>query len=395
MRVAFAYPSYWPYVRRGGERHVHDLAVYLASRGHEVHVIASTPGHSRRADDRGVKVTYIRQLSHPLLYRYSPVLRQLAYATRATRVLLGLKVQVAHFMTYSNIPWVPLLRRGLDLPYLFQAIVRRDRSPRNGWTTLFNQTILHADRVVALTRGGAEALSKEFNVPCGVLPPPVDTSHFRRCARRESEHPEVLFTADLADAWKGGTLLLRAWNRVHRECPRARLVLAGPFGVAGVGGRLYPNTMLTSFDLVKSPAARDAIEIRGTGALSSLPEWYSKASVTVLPSIHEGFGLVLTESLACGTPVVGSSRCGPGEIITNPEIGATVDLADQSDLESATRADELADAILTAIELSRRPGIEHRCRAWAAQWSLDVVGPEYESLLESVASRRAGAVSPC
>jgi glycosyltransferase involved in cell wall biosynthesis len=149
--------------------------------------------------------------------------------------------------------------------------------------------------------------------------------------------------------------------------------------------------MLGRFDLVRSQAARDAIEIRGTGALSSLPEWYSKASVTVLPSIEEGFGLVLTESLACGTPVVGSAYAGPGEIITNPEIGATVDLADESDLVSASRAEELAESILTAIELSRRPGIEDRCRAWAEQWSLDLIGPKYESLLHDIAAGRAEA----
>jgi glycosyltransferase involved in cell wall biosynthesis len=363
----------------------------LALRGHEVHVITSTPGRSRRADDRGVKVTYLRQLSHPLLYRYSPVLRQLAFATQATRVLFGVMPQVAHFMTYTNIPWIPLIRRHLKLPYLFQAIVRQDRFPRTGWIRLFNQAVLHADRVVALTPGHAKALSKQFGVPCGVLPPPVDTHHFRPVAPRDIEHPQVLFTADLADPWKGGTLLLRAWNRVHREHPRARLVLAGPSGLAGWTGRLYPNTMLGRFDLVRSQAARDAIEIRGTGALSSLPEWYSKASVTVLPSIEEGFGLVLTESLACGTPVVGSAYAGPGEIITNPEIGATVDLADESDLVSASRAEELAESILTAIELSRRPGIEDRCRAWAEQWSLDLIGPKYESLLHDIAAGRAEA----
>lgn len=395
MRVALVYPGYWPYARRGGERYVHDLSGYLASRGHEVHVITSTPGRSRRSDDRGVKVTYLRQLSHPLLYRYSPVLRQLAFATRATRVLFGVRPQVAHFMTYSSIPWVPLMRRGLNLPYVFEAIVRQDRFPRTRWTKLFDQTIKHADRVLALTPGGAEALTQKFGVPCGVLPPPVDTAHFRRCAARDREHPTVLFTADMADSWKGGTLLLRAWNRVHRHCPRAKLVLAGPFGLAGWTGRLYPNTMLARFDLVRSQQARDAIEIRGTGSVSSLPRWYSQASVTVLPAIEEGFGLVLTESLACGTPVVGSSHCGPGEVITNPEIGVTVDLADQSDLVSATRADELADAILTAIELSRRPGIETRCRDWAAQWSLDVIGPQYESLLEEIASVRSGVAPQC
>ena len=42
MKIAFPYPAYWPYVRRGVERCTHDLGTFLASRGHEVHVITST-----------------------------------------------------------------------------------------------------------------------------------------------------------------------------------------------------------------------------------------------------------------------------------------------------------------------------------------------------------------
>ena len=139
MRIAFPYPSYWPYTRRGGERLVHDLATYLAGRGHEVHVITSTPGRARHALDGRVQVTYLSQLSHPLLYEYAPVARQLSYALQVSRVLVDLKADVAHFLSYSNIPWVPLLRRALDLPYLFQAIVLKDRFPRTRWAPLFNQ----------------------------------------------------------------------------------------------------------------------------------------------------------------------------------------------------------------------------------------------------------------
>jgi glycosyltransferase involved in cell wall biosynthesis len=385
VRVAYPYPGYWPYTRRGGERLVHDLAGYVARQGHEVHVIASTPGRPRRADDGGVQVNYVRQLSHPLLYRYSPVLRQLGYAAQATRAVAELRPDVAHFFTYSNIPW-PALRHAARPPYLFQSIVLKDRFPRTFWQPLFVETMRRADRVVALTEGGARAVEAEYGVSCGVLPPPVDMDEFRPCAPR-ADRPEVLFTADLADGWKGGNLLLRAWNLVHSACPEAVLVLAGPYGMAGWTGSLYPHTMLRQLDLVRDPRARAAIEVRGTGAVGSLPAWYSSASVTVLPSIREAFGLVLTESLACGTPVVGSSHDGPGEIIRDPAIGATVDLQDFDDLLGTARADDLAAAILHCIDLAQQPATAARCRDWASRWSLqDAVGPAYLALLEEVAS---------
>jgi hypothetical protein len=74
--------------------------------------------------------------------------------------------------------------------------------------------------------------------------------------------------------------------------------------------------------------------------------------------------------------------------VTNPEIGSTVDLAHYGDLESEDKAGQLADAILSAIELSRLPGGAARCRDWASQWSLDRIGRDEELMLEAIYEER-------
>lgn len=379
MKIAFPYPAYWPYVRRGVERCTHDLATYLSRRGHEVHIITSSPGRPRVARDGDIKVTYLRQVGNPLIYRYAPRLRVLAFRISATRVLAEERADVIHLWSYAGITWAPLIRRVLGTPYLFHIMMPLYSVPPG-----FGSLVRQANRVMALTAGMAKSVQHLFNVACGVLPPPVDLSTFRPSAARDLARPQVLFPADLADPRKGGTLLLKAWNTVHRRCPEAVLVLAGPFGIAGWHTYHFENTMLARFDLVRDPAAQATIELRGPGELGSLPAWYSQAAVTVLPSIAEAFGMVLTESLACGTPVVTSAFGGAGEIVTSSEIGATVEIREMADLVTQSSADQLAEAILYGIDLSRRPATAERCREWAAQWSLDRVGAQEEALLSSM-----------
>ncbi|HVL52100.1 MAG TPA: hypothetical protein VM754_11425, partial [Actinomycetota bacterium] len=79
-----------------------------------------------------------------------------------------------------------------------------------------------------------------------------------------------------------------------------------------------------------------------------------------------------------------------GEIVASDEIGATVDLGSYWDLQSVNRADELADAILYALDLSERPGTRKACREWASRWSLDRIGPLEEQMLEQIVDGYAG-----
>jgi hypothetical protein len=57
-------------------------------------------------------------------------------------------------------------------------------------------------------------------------------------------------------------------------------------------------------------------------------------------------------------------------------------------------AQQLADAILQAIELSRKKGTVSRCRDWAENWSLDRVGRLAESTLMHMAGVSQSSSAP-
>lgn len=59
---------------------------------------------------------------------------------------------------------------------------------------------------------------------------------------------------------------------------------------------------------------------------NDLPKYYNAANVTIVPSIHEeGFGRVILESLACGTPVIGSNRGAIPEAM-DETVGELIDV---------------------------------------------------------------------
>jgi glycosyltransferase involved in cell wall biosynthesis len=118
--------------------------------------------------------------------------------------------------------------------------------------------------------------------------------------------------------------------------------------------------------------------VRFTGDLDAqeLRQLYETATVTCLPSLNEAFGMVLLESLASGTPVVGADHGAIPEVI-NDAVGA---LFPPDDAEGCGRA------LLEVIERSNGPGMAAQCRARAEQYDWSVIGPQLVEVYEAVSA---------
>jgi glycosyltransferase involved in cell wall biosynthesis len=194
-----------------------------------------------------------------------------------------------------------------------------------------------ADAVVSVSSGVAEDVIRLTGVPrdrVHVVYNPVVTSELLIRAAEPADHPwfqpeapPVIVGAGRLVAQKDFETLLRAFARV-RERQHCRLVILG-----GADSR-EPTVQKTLERLARELGIEEDVALLGFTA--NPYKYMARASVFVLSSIYEGFGNVVAEALALGTPVVATDcPSGPAEILGGGEFGRLVPIADETELAEA------------------------------------------------------------
>ena len=70
---------------------------------------------------------------------------------------------------------------------------------------------------------------------------------------------------------------------------------------------------------------KDTVIFTGFIAEEELPAYYKLATIFVMPSKKEGFGIVFTEAMFYGLPVIGGNKDGSVDALCNGELGLMVD----------------------------------------------------------------------
>ena len=181
--------------------------------------------------------------------------------------------------------------------------------------------ISDAVREWAVTTGGAPA-AKTRVVLYGIDAAPfadLDRAATRAELGIEPDARVVLCPARL-DPQKNHGMLLRAFERVHREQPDAVLLLAGG---RQLGSKIYERDLHALADLIEVDGA-----VRWLGVRSDMRRLLAACDVVALASDWEGFGLALLEAMAAGRPVVATAVGGVPEVVSDGESGILVPAAD-------------------------------------------------------------------
>jgi glycosyltransferase involved in cell wall biosynthesis len=197
----------------------------------------------------------------------------------------------------------------------------------------------HCDRIIAVSRGvSGDFASLTDTQPANIhtIHNPVVTQDIMESARAPVAEPWFNETADTPIILNVGRLerqkdlltLVSAFERVRSRRP-CRLVLIGD-------GR---DRARIDTRIGQSPFRED---IALLGHRDNPYPYMARAGVFVLSSLWEGFGNVLVEAMACGTPVV-STDCphGPREILEDGRLGPLV---------PPENPDAMADAITRTLD---------------------------------------------
>ena len=211
--------------------------------------------------------------------------------------------------------------------------------------------------MVANTRVNKENLHRIYN--------PVD---FNRVGRFSNEKSEDLFpnnffnfvTAGNLSYSKGFDILLEAFAQATKTNDKIKLTIFGE-GVE----RMRLEQLRSELGLVDS--------VRMPGFVKHPYRYFKQADAFVSSSRYEGFANVISESLACGTPIV-ATDCPSAirEVIREGENGW---------FAKAENSESLANTLLKAIHESKgidRMEIRKRCHA---RFSVEQILPQYEKIL--------------
>jgi len=234
------------------------------------------------------------------------------------------------------------------------------------------EVVAAADRLVANTDEEATELIRLYDAdPARVrtVNPGVDLSLFRPGSRRQARlrlglpaDAVVLMFAGRVQPLKAPDVVLRAAAALTRDDPdlARRLCVAFVGGPSGTG-RADPDGLT---ELSAALGISRVVRLEPPCPQLELADWYRAATIVMVPSHSESFGLVAVEAQACGTPVVAASVGGLRTAVRDGVSGILVDGHDPASYARVVRELLLQPATLARLSAGAR---EHASRfGWGA-----------------------------
>src|SRR3989339_1474487 len=242
------------------------------------------------------------------------------------------------------------------------------------------QIVQNADAIIANTRLEKADLVSFYKSEKGkviIIPPGISQALFKPIERNlalkklqlNSSFRYLLFVGRM-DPIKGLPLLIKAMCDIHAYFPDVKLIITG-----GDKNDLYWKSIQ---ETVCDCELKDCVIMLEAQPYPNLPYLYNSATLTIMPSYHETFGLVALESMACGTPVV-ASKVG----------GLTTFIKDRvnSFLVPSHNQKKLTTTIIEILQDKKQlKAVKQQAQKTTQDYSWEKIVPKYLKLYEKLLS---------
>ncbi|MEU1891910.1 D-inositol-3-phosphate glycosyltransferase [Streptomyces pristinaespiralis] len=247
----------------------------------------------------------------------------------------------SHYWLSGHVGWLAAERWGVPLVHAMHTMAKvknaalaEGDTPEPATRVIGETQIVNAaDRLIANTAGEADELARFYDADpakIAVVHPGVNLDLFRpadgrAAARARLGLPQEAFIplfAGRIQPLKAPDILLRAVATLLEREPSLRRrihvpVVGGPSG----SGLAKPEGLQK---LAARLGIADVVHFRPPVGQEQLADWFRAASVLVMPSYSESFGLVAIEAQAAGTPVVAASVGGLPVAVRDERTGFLV-----------------------------------------------------------------------
>lgn len=374
LKIAYCLPSL--YIPGGMERVLTIKANYFADvLGYDVTLIL-TDGKGKEPFyplSSRIKIMQLdvdfETLWHQPLYKKALIFlqKQRLYKRRLTEALMRLRPDITISMLRREINFINSIADGSikigelhvnknnyrTLEEKGQNFVKRILSSL--WMHQLNRSLKKLSRFVILTHEDRENWNYLPNT--AVIPNPLPFFPEEQSA---CDGKEVIAVGRYVYQ-KGFDLLIEAWRIVAEQHPDWQL-------------RIYGSGDRSEYMRLKKKYELNSLHLEGE--TTEITKYYCKSSIFVLSSRYEGFGMVITEAMACGVPVVSfACPCGPRDIIKDQEDGLLVQNGNVR---------QLAEKICYLIEHEeQRKQMGNQARMNVGRFHIDVIANQWKELFES------------
>ena len=384
----------------GAERVAVTLANGFIQRGHQVVFMTDLFEEKTYQLDAAVQV-------HSLVAVSSPKYKKWFSAIRIVRTVIKKErpnVMVGIMSLCSIIAWIA--SRGFNIPVIATEHNSYER-PHSVKFSLYDRLYkFHLSRlfpvVTVLTEADKQLLNNKGKVV--VMPNPLALEPIKTIKQREN----VILAAGRLDNWhvKGFDVLIRAWGKIVNS--EELIVNRDGWKLQIAGVWRNPKTRKYLDGIAEECGVLDRIEY--LGFVGDMKSHYQKASIFVLSSRYEGFGLVLIEAMSQGCACIACdykgrqkeilrsltpnpSPKGEGELPTDSHRftqkeetqNSYVELCETGILCEPDDVDALAEAIKRMIiDNEYRESIRHNAIERSKYYSIENTMDRWECLLNSI-----------